>query len=304
MNIPPLNALKAFESSARLLSFSAAAKELHVTPGAISQQIKLLEKILNSELFIRLNRSIELTDAGRVLLPQLSQGFHHIALALEAFNALQQTQPLTITAAPSIAAKWLIPRLADFQRQHPNINVRIDSSNKLVDFDRELIDVGIRTSFGPEEGLHSTHLSSLQIIPVCSPEFVKQHRLKHPDQLSELPLLHFENFNNPTAWPDWQTWLLTLGFSDIDTAHGIFLTQPELLVSAAVEGQGVALIASLLAERELQQGLLVKAFDLALPIDFAYYLVHTAARGELPRVKAFKKWIIQQMKQSHQQQAT
>ena len=170
--LPPLKSLQAFEAAGRLLSFTEAAQELNVTPGAISQQIRMLEEFLELKLFKRMNRMIILTDAGQIFLPMISAGFEQFS---EAVGQLQKTQsdgPLTITSAPSFVSKWLIPRLARFKGLHPEIDVRIDTSDRLVDFLHEDIDVGIRFGDGVYPELETVFLFSFDLIPVCSPELL------------------------------------------------------------------------------------------------------------------------------------
>ncbi len=294
--LPPLNSMRAFESAARHQSISLAASELNVTPAAISQQIKLLEQVLDVQLFIRQNRQIDLTEEGQLLKPLLGEAFEQMYRALQTLRAHQQGHPLTITAPHTFVAKWLIPRLDDFNQQYPQISVRIDASTRLVDFEQEAIDVGIRFSMQQDPDLVSTHLMTLQVIPVCSPEFIqKQNRLKTPADLSNQTLLHYEHKTDEPSWPDWNMWLTTVGYPEVDSKSGISFAQPEMLIQAAIEGQGIALVATIFAEKDIQAGRLVQPFSMSMPIDFSYYLVTTPKRANLPRVAAFKQWILQQL---------
>lgn len=288
--------MRAFESAARHQSISLAASELNVTPAAISQQIKLLEQVLDLQLFIRQNRQIELTEEGQLLKPLLTEAFEQMHRALQTLRTHQQGQPLTITAPQSFVAKWLIPRLEDFNQQHPEISVRIDASIRLVDFEHEAIDVGIRFGLQPDPDLVSTHLTTLQVIPTCSPEFLKKHKqLKTPADINNQTLLHYDSQGNYPTWPDWNMWLATIGYPEINTKPGIYFAQSDMVIQAAIEGQGIALVPSILAEKDIQAGRLVQPFSIATPIDFSYYLVTTPNRSRLPRVIAFKQWILQQI---------
>lgn len=294
--LPPLNAMRAFECAARHMSFSLAAGELSVTPAAISQQIRLLEQVLNIQLFIRQNRHIELTEEGKLLAPLLTDAFQHLHSAIETLNLHQQEHPLTISAPHTFVAKWLIPRLDDFYRQHPQISVRIDASTRLVDFNQESIDVGIRFSLQQDPNLDSTRLMTLQVIPVCSPLYIQQHKtLQTPADIPYQTLLHYDNKSDEPSWPDWNMWLTTMGYPDISTRSGIYFAQPEMLIQAAIEGQGIALVANIFAEKDIQAGRLLQPFSMIMPIDFSYYLVTTASRAKLPRVIAFKEWLLQQI---------
>ncbi len=215
--LPPLNSLRAFEAVGRHLSFSKAANELNVTPGAVSQQIRGLEEFLEIKLFKRRNRSIVLTDSGQVFLPLLSDGFAGISAAVDSVRRSQGDEPLTITAAPSFTSKWLIPRLCKFQALHPEIDVRIDASSRLVDFVREDIDVGIRFGTGEVEGLDSIYLFSFDLIPVCSPDLMHEGKAVH--DLSDIrhhTLLHSQDTDFDPSFPDWAMWLATAGVDDVD----------------------------------------------------------------------------------------
>lgn len=294
-SLPPLNALRAFETAARHLSFSKGAEELNVTPGAISQQIKLLEDYLDIRLFIRLNRQIVLTEAGQILLPKLVQAFKTMTEAVESVHSYDKNEPLTISAPPSFVAKWLIPRLNLFNKIHPEIDVRIDSSTRLVDFEHENIDIGIRFSQQKDPALDSTHLMSLEVIPVCSPELVTQGRgLRKPADLKHQTLLHYEVGKDEQSWPDWTMWLATMQIDNIDTSRGISFNQPDMLIQAAIESQGIALVATVFTEKDIQQGRLVRAFDLTMPIRFSYYLVTSLHKARRKKVLAFKKWIMKE----------
>ena len=189
--LPPLKSLQAFEAAGRHLSFTEAAQELNVTPGAISQQIRLLEEFLEIKLFKRMNRVIVLTDAGQLFLPTISAGFEQFSEAVSLLQRTRSDGPLTITSAPSFVSKWLIPRLARFKALHPHIDVRIDTSHRLVDFKHEDIDVGIRFGNGVYPELDTVFLFSFDLIPVCSPELMSQgNGLKKISDLKNFTLLH------------------------------------------------------------------------------------------------------------------
>ncbi len=304
-SLPPLNALRAFEAAARHLSFSLAARELHVTPGAISQQIKGLEQYLDMPLFKRMNRMITLTEAGLTLQPELNRAFRLMQQGVEAIKIQQEQTPLMITAPPSFVAKWLIPRLTDFNQQHPDIDVRIDSSTRLVDFEQENIDVGIRFSLTDDPQLDSTHLMSLDVIPVCSPQLLStQPGLVTPQDLKHQTLLHYDIGMRGQSWPDWEMWLKTMDIEGVDTAHGIYFNQPDMLIQAAIEGQGVALVATVFADTDIRNGRLVQPFDLKMPIHFSYYLVSSRINAHKKKVQAFKQWIVAQCAQIKPEQET
>ncbi len=294
-SLPPLNSLKAFEAAARHLSFSKAAAELNVTPAAISQQIKLLERFLDVLLFKRKNRQIILTKSGKRLLPSLSEGFNLITAAVNSIQNYHEDEPLTITAPPAFVSKWLIPKLNGFNQRHPKINVRIDSSKRLIDFDTETVDVGIRFSYDEDNTLDSTHLFSLDVIAVCSPTLIKQkHPLNKASELANYTLLNYAERYKDDTWPDWEMWLSTMGIKGVDASHAILFNQKEMVLQAAIEGQGIALTTSIVAENDIRSGRLIQPFNFSMPIQFSYFLVTSHQKSKLKKVKLFKQWIIEQ----------
>ena len=293
--LPPLNSLRAFESAGRHLSFSKAAEELSVTPGAISQQIRGLEDFLEIKLFKRRNRSIVLTDAGQIFLPLLNDGFSSISAAVDLVRKSQCDEPLTITAPPSFTSKWLIPRLCKFQSLHPDIDVRIDASSHLVDFVRDDIDVGIRFGDGEYPELESIFLFSFDLIPVCSPELLTDSKgLADVSDIRHHTLLHDDDRNIDPSWPDWAMWLATAGVDDIDASRGIYFNQGEMIIEAALEGQGIALVSSVMAAGEIESGRLVQPFETRLPVRLRFHLVTSAQKARNPKVADFRQWILQE----------
>ena len=293
--LPPLKSLQAFESAGRHLSFTQAAQELNVTPGAISQQIRQLEESLGVKLFKRMNRAIVLSDAGQLLLPSISNGFENFH---EGLNLLQQragSGPLTITSAPSFVSKWLIPRLSHFKDVHPGIDVRIDTSDRLVDFSREDIDVGIRFGDGKYPELDTVFLFSFDLIPVCSPELLQGERqLKQVSDLKHFTLLHSNYDELDPGWPDWAMWLKVVCAESVDAGHGIYFNQSDQLFQAALDGQGIALLANVLTEPEVAAGRLVQPFSARLPVKMNYHLVTSPAKAKLAKVRAFREWILEE----------
>lgn len=299
-SLPPLNSLKAFESAARHLSFSKAASELNVTPGAISQQIKLLENFLSISLFKRKNRQIILTEQGQMLLPTLSEAFGLLNKAINSVQTYDEDEPLTITAPPAFISKWLIPKLNDFNKRHPKIDVRIDSSKRLIDFDNESVDVGIRFSFEQDTTLDSSHLFSLDVIAVCSPELIKQGKgLSHPSDIIHHTLLNYRDAVENNTFPDWDMWLSTMELESTNTSHAILFNQTDMMLQAAIEGQGIALSSSIIAENDINSGRLIQLFKLSMPIHFSYFLVTSFEKAKLKKVKIFKKWILEQAINEH-----
>jgi len=291
--LPPLKSLQAFEAAGRHLSFTEAARELNVTPGAISQQIRLLEEFLEVTLFKRMNRSILLTDAGQMFLPSISSGFEYFNEAVNTVRLKRSDGPLTITSAPSFVSKWLIPRLASFKALHPHIDVRIDTSDRLVDFKHEDIDVGIRFGNGEYPELDTVFLFSFDLIPVCSPELM--HRdggLKQVSDLKNHTLLHSNYDELDPGFPDWAMWLKVVEADAVDAGHGIYFNQSDLLFQAALEGQGVALLANVMAEPEIAAGRLMQPFSTRLPVKLNYHLVTSPQKAHIAKVVAFREWVL------------
>ena len=292
-SLPPLNALKVFESAARHLSFTKAAEELHVTPGAVSQQIKALEDYIGGRLFRRTKRALLLTDAAQASLPILREAFDKLEEASRILTARGDSKRLTVSVAPSLAAKWLVPRLDRFHERYPEIEVWISADMDVVDFAVDDVDLAIRYGAGRYPGLESELLMEESILPVCSPRLLQgDHPLRAPDDLKHHPLLHDgspdqEDFGST----NWAMWLKAAGVDDVDAKRGAKFNQSSLVIEAAVAGKGVALAKSTIALADLEAGRLVAPFDLTTPSNFSYYVVHPSSKSRVQAVKAFKKWV-------------
>jgi len=285
--LPPLNALRAFEAAARHLSFTRAADELAVTQAAVSHQVKTLEEWLGLKLFQRQNRTIHLTRQGQAYLPAVRQALDLVAEATRRLVDTDARGPLTVSVLPSFAAKWLLPRLSQFRARHPEIDVRISTSDHLVDFMRDDVDMAVRMGRGGWSGLTAIKFLDEDLFPVCSPSLLEgPHPLKRPEDLKHHTLLHDD------MRQDWRTWFLAAGVEGIDPTRGPGYTDSSMVIQAAVEGQGVALGRSALAASDLASGRLVKPFEVTLPAGFAYYVVFPPAAIEQPKVKAFVDWLL------------
>lgn len=292
--LPPLNALRAFESAGRHLSFTKAAAELNVTPAAISHQVKALEDFLGIVLFRRLTRALRLTDAGQAALPMLTQGLDRLAQGVEQMQAHSESGELTISVSPSFGAMWLVPRLERFRSRHPDIEIRLDGTDRLVDLMRDDVDVAVRYGPGGYKGVEADYLFSQVNTPVCSPALLNgEHPLRQPEDLRHHTLLHID-------WKDaeasWRMWLLAAGLHDVDPTRGPHFTMESMAVQAALDGQGVALIGDKLVADEFATGRLVRPFDpsLSTPLSFSYYLLSAKDGAERPRVAAFRNWLIEE----------
>lgn len=292
--LPPLNALRVFEAAARHLSFTKAAEELHVTPGAVSQQIKALEDFLQTPVFRREKRSLLLTDEAQASLPVLREGFDKLSEAGKILAAKADTGRLTVSVAPSFASKWLVPRLDLFQEAHPDIDVWVSADMNVVDFAVEDVDLAIRYGAGRYQGLIVEHLMAEKIVPVCSPQLLTgDNPLKSPADLIHHTLLH-DSTDKDESCPTWPMWLKAAGVCHKQGGRGLKFNQSSLVIEAAVAGKGVALAKAALALADLEAGRLVIPFDLTTPTDFAYYIVHPPSKSSSPAVKAFKAWLLQE----------
>lgn len=296
--LPPLNGLRAFEASARHLSFSKAAAELNVTPAAISQQVKGLEEYSGVVLFRRLTRALRLTDAGQAALPLLAEGFDRLADGFAAMGKETDDVILSISVPPSFGAKWLVARLDSFRDSHPDFDVRIDATDKLVDFNAEEIDIAIRYGRGAYDGLTCDCLMTELAFPVCSPALLRgSHPLRRPDDLRHHTLLHVDWKVRGEANPNWRMWLQAAGVEGIDFNRGPQFSQDSMCLQSAIEGQGVALGDNALVVDDLASGRLVRPFgDLGeAETTFRYCLVYPPRNMKRPKVAAFRDWIMGQI---------
>lgn len=297
-SLPPLNALRAFEAAGRRLSFTKAAEELNVTPAAISHQIKSLEELLAVPLFHRLTRSLRLTDAGQAALPIVSEAFERLTEGVEQMRAHCDSGVLTISVSPSFGAMWLVPRLEQFRSRHPEIEIRIDGTDRRVDVARGDADVALRYGPGGYEGVRVERLFGQANTPVCSPALLEgANPLRQPADLRRHTLLHVDW---QSAEASWRMWLLAAGLEDIDPTRGPRFSMESMAVQAALDGQGVALVGDLLVADHLAAGRLVRPFDpsLSMPLTFSYYLLSKKDGAEQPKVTAFREWLLEEARKS------
>lgn len=288
--LPPLNAIRAFEAAARHLSFNRAAEELHVTPSAISHQVRTLEEFLGVSLFRRHSRSVSLTADGESLLPPVHGALESIAAATARLTARRRTGPLTMSVAPAFASGWLVPRLPGFQVEHPDVEVRLISSVNLVDFGASDVDLAVRYGNGQWPGLVSHRLLAEELLPVCSPALLKgDHALRVPADLAHTTLLHVL-----PRLGEWRQWLRAAGVEGVDPERGPKFESSALALEAAVAGLGVVMADRSLAARELDAGRLVTPFEsIAMPHgDHAYWLVYPQSSRDDPRIGAFRDWML------------
>ncbi|MBI3452348.1 MAG: transcriptional regulator GcvA [Rhodospirillales bacterium] len=283
--LPPLNALRAFEAAGRYLSFTRAAGELHVTPAAISHQVKQLEDYLGAKLFRRLTRELRLTEEGQALLPGLREAFERMGQAVRQLTARDTQGLLTVTTITTFALAWLVPRLPRFQAQYPDIEVRLMTAPRLVDFAREDVDAAIRYGRGHWPGLRADKLIEDMLTPLCGPAY--RDRLRTPEDLRNVPLI--DQYDDPT---DWTIWLAAAGLKNLGRSGRATFDSTRVSVQAAMDGLGVAIGAPALFAGEIAAGRLFQPFPLVVPNDKAYWLVYPEASAERPKIKAFRDWTL------------
>lgn len=282
--------MRAFEAAARHLSFTLAASELNVTQTAISHQIRRLEEELGIRLFVRQNRALALTAEARDYLPGVRAAFNDLRLATDRLLRKDDDKVLTVSTLASLAAKWLLPRLTDFQEHHPGIDVRITTSTSLVDFQRDNVDAAIRYGRGQWPGLRADWLMADELFPVCSPSLLRGDKpLRCPEDLKSHMLLHTSNANSD----DWRLWLTAAGLpADIARQPGITFDMIFMTIQAAIDGIGVAMGRTSYVQDDIAKGRLVVPFKIALPADAGFYLVAPEGRREAPKLAAFREWMI------------
>jgi len=286
-----LNALRAFEASARRGGFSAAAAELGVTAAAVGQQVRILESYLGIALFERHGKKLVPSEAARAVLPELREAFDRLAQASEKLRDARGGQLVTLTLPPSFAAKWLMPRLEEFRIANPEIDLRLDTTDRLVDLARDGIELGIRYGPGHYPGLTAEKLIDEHVIPVCSPNLLSQLRpIERPDDLARFKLIHDTTLQGMPGFPTWSTWLKAAGARGVNTRPGLRINSSIMASQAAIDGQGVALGRSVIVADDCAQGRLVCPYAFALPSGAAYFLVSVAERT-LPRAaQTFAEW--------------
>jgi LysR family transcriptional regulator, glycine cleavage system transcriptional activator len=291
--LPPLNSLRAFEAAARHCSFRHAADELHVSHSAISHQIKLLESQLSVELFHRSVRAVELTDAGRIYYPILRDAFDRIADGTERVRGGRSSSVLNVQVYVTFAVGWLIPRLIDFQKKHPEIQVHIDTSHIDADFQRSNADISVMMGYETQKDVHYEYLFTSDIYPVCSPELIKEGgKLKKPADLLKHNLLYIDH-----AEDDWPNWFNAAGIDTegVDFTKGIRFNSYMLALDAAIDCAGVAIAVRPFGMKDIRAGRLVQPFEVSAKAYGDWYLAYRDNRSDSQKVIAFQKWIIEQI---------
>ena len=289
--LPPLTSLRAFEAAARLSSFTRAARELHVTPAAISHQIRGLESLLGVELFRRGSRRLVLTDQGQVAAMHLRDGFERLARGVGVLRGNPRPGELTVGATPSFASRWLVPRLPRFARRAPGIGLRVRTQTRPFDLDQDDVDVAIRFGRGGFEGAAADALFGEFVTPVASLGLLRSHNVRRPADLARVPFIHDDSMRRAGRPPGWAEWFRAAGLRGIETAGGLHFDDGHLALQAAEAGQGIALGRLVYAADNLSKGSLRAPFPQVIELDLHYYLLVPDSRTGEPAIAGFRAWL-------------
>ncbi len=287
MTLPPLAAIRVFEAAARHLSFTRAANELGMTQAAVSYQIKLLEERVGTQLFLRLPKGLSLTEAGQRLAPEVNRAFELLRTSFGEFAEREQGT-LIINTMHTFASQWLAPRLGVFQLLHPEIAVRLETTSRVIDFTREEADVVVRAGKGQWPGLFATKLLGVRFTPMLAPRLAATiGGVREPADILKLPLLDPKD-------PWWLDWLRINGLplEVLEKQTTPSLSMQSLVANAAMAGLGVALLTPAYYRQELADGRLIQPFEHVIDEGDAYWLAYPEARRNVPKIKAFRDWIV------------
>jgi LysR family glycine cleavage system transcriptional activator len=290
--LPSLNALKAFEAAARHESFTEAATELFVTHAAISRHIRELEEYLGTQLFMRTGRGVNLTEAGKVFGGQLTPLFDALANAAREAAAVGDARQLNVSVEPAIASRWLVARLGRFQELHPDIELNIDPTNRLVDFRVDQVDLGIRYGVGKWEDVEMAKLSDVVIFPVCDPKLIADVPNLKPEDLKDYNLLHEQR----KQW--WAEWLAAAGVQGVEDWKGTVFHN-HLAIEAAESGQGFALGDQILCTDSILEGWLKRPFNVDMKDHGSYYIVRAKGSKESATARSFREWLMSEMAETN-----
>ena len=292
MRLPPLNAIRAFEVASRHLSFKKAAEELFVTPAAISYQIKMLEQQLGMTLFERHNRQVVLTKEAQRALPFLAMGFEQIEKGMSLLG--QASSPnYVVSTGPAFAIKWLAPRLHEFSAQYPDINASIMASLHIANFRVEPIDAAVRFGRIDDKSLFTEKLVDEYVVPLCHPDWLaSQGGVTKPADIFKHPLIHDDSIFFDPAAPDWEGYARQQGIAGVDTQSGVRFNQADHAIQAAIDGAGIVLSRSLLAEPDVRAGRLIKLFpETAMDTGMVRYFACPKEKADRHENQAFLAWL-------------
>ena len=286
--VPPMQALRAFDATARTGSLTRAAESLHLTHGAVSHQINALEDELGVKLIERSGRGVRLTDEGERFAARVRAALAELTDAVREIRTRSNPRQLRLSTLPSFAARWLLPRIARFFKAHPDIDLEIRSSNAIVDFRRDDVDIAIRHGLGQWPGTIAEHLLDDLQFPVCSPRLANGKLPKRPADLAKFTLLRGEG-------EQWKPWFEAAGLDWPEPTRGPMYSDSSHMLQAAIERQGIAIARSSLLADDLKNGVLVKLFDIELPNPRQYYLVYPPRMKDSPKLDAFRQWLADEL---------
>ncbi|OUS37412.1 transcriptional regulator ['Osedax' symbiont bacterium Rs2_46_30_T18] len=291
LRLPPLNTLRSFEAAARTGSFSQAAEELAVTASAVSHQIKSLENYLGAMLFYRKKRKAELTESGEKYLISITHALREIASATEQLKSSSGTDVITISMTPHFLTRWMMPRIGKFQELYPEIELQINASMGLIDFDKSSTDMAIYFGNGDWPEIQVHFLKDIHLVPICSPDIITKNKpLTEPEDIRFHPLIHVSKRRS-----EWSQWLAMANVKFKERRQGLQLSNSMLTNAAAAERLGIALGDPTLLGPELQAGKLIIPFDLPLNIHRSFFLVYQKDRPLSYGMEVFKKWVMAEM---------
>jgi LysR family glycine cleavage system transcriptional activator len=291
-SLPPLTALRAFEAAARLRSFTRAARELHVTPAAISHQIRGLEKHLGVRLFRRRGRRLELTEQGEVAAAHFRDGFERLGRGVSALRSREREGVLIVGTTPAFATRWLVPRLGSLTKRFPGIDLRLKTSSAALDFDSDDLDLAIRFGRGVMDRVAADRLFGEFVTPLATDALLSEHRVRRPADLARLPLIHDDSMRRAARPPGWEEWCRAAEVEAFDTSRGVHFDDGHLALQAAAQGQGVALGRLAYALEDIDAGALRRPFPEAIELDLHYHLLIPALRRSEPTIAAFREWLL------------
>lgn len=290
-----LNALKAFEASARHQSFSAAGKELNVSSAAVGQLVRSLEDWLGVPLFTRTasgRQRIVPTEAALAALSDIRAGFDRLSIGMAKLKEAASQNTLKLTVSPAFASKWLLPRIESFSEQDPETDLLLDTNQRIVDFVAQRIDIGVRYGAGNWPGLVSEKLMEEAVFPVCSPAMLRELNIRKPADLLKHTLIHDMTGDSNTGYVTWETWFERVGVSKAPVGRGHRINNSAAVLQAAVDGQGVALARSVMACDDVKSGRLVRLLpELEVISPLSYYAVYREECINKPRLRAFLTWL-------------
>jgi LysR family glycine cleavage system transcriptional activator len=276
-----------------------ASEELFVTPAAISHQVKRLEEYLGLKLFLRLPRGLMLSETGGLLFDELQGVFEHLDMAMSKVVESNSQKTLSISVAPAFATKWLLPRLKSFEVNHSDIDLRISSSLKTIDFKSSTFDATVRLGHGDYPGLESVKLFEESVTPMCSPSLLDATpQINQIDFLYKNILLHDDSMASNPITPNWKDWLDASKIANVDVTRGLRFSQPDHAIQAAIDGAGIVLGWRSLATADISSGRLVAPFELSLPLGLSFYLVYPKANANQKKIQKLLEWVLKEVGQN------